>query len=855
MQNPNTPPRIGYVVKMYPRFSETFIVNEILELERRGVRIHIFSLKKPNTGRFHSRVSRVSADVTYLSVPPLAKAIKLQWRLLLTYRSGYLRALRHALSRSKRSALNRFIQAGMLVEQLKPENIAHLHAHFASTATRVTMFAHMICGIPYSFTAHAKDIFIDSLDRSLLKKKITLAEFVVTVSDYNESYLTQLCGDEAGSNIHRVYNGIDLCVFRPDHRIEREDNLVLGVGRLVEKKGFRHLIEACKILRDRGLEFRCEIVGDGPEEPLLRRLIDRRGLRDSVFVLKGERHSELVLRMRKATVFALPCVVASDGNKDGLPTVILESMAVGLPAISTTLTGIPEIIDDGKTGFVVPPRDSEALADALERLLNDPELRRDMAVAGRLKVEEEFEVGRNVDQVLKLFQESLGHRGLSLQLNDLTDSSAKGGNRSSGLRVLYVCGDLGIPLLGSKGSSVHIREFTRALVSKGNQVEVVVAKLGHGEESDPRIPVWDLAPEDMAYRVARTARSLDGAGSVPDEFYSVQMNRPIRSTMKELLKTQMWDAIYERYSLWSFVSAQLAQEWGIPYILEVNSPLPEEQETHRKLTLSVLARAIQKELFKTADAIITVSDPLRLYALERGGAEERVFVLPNGVDPNLFNPESDGSKVRQRLGLAENNFVVGFVGSMRRWHGIEILIEVFQRLSSTDRGWKLLMVGDGPLKSEIEERFRKEGLDRNAFIVGRVPHSSIPGYVASMDVTVAPYPPIEGFYFSPIKLFEYCAMGRPVVASAQGQVTDIIEHDRTGLLYTPGNINELVDCLIRLRNDEGLRVELGRNARQMVLSEYSWESRAAEVTGIIGRAYECRASKLSRILGHSRNSV
>lgn len=842
--------KIGYVLKMYPRFSETFIVNEILELERRGMDIHIFSLKRPKIGRFHTRVTQVRAEATYLTLRGSAPVLRVHRRLLLKFRGRYLRALLSALSRRKRSALTRFLQAGLLVDQLHQTGVAHLHAHFASTATRVAMFAHLISGIPYSFTAHAKDIFLNNLDSRLLKQKISLADFVVTVSHFNKSYLTGLCGEVVKQKVRVVYNGIDLTVFRPNHRAEREESHILGVGRLVEKKGFTYLVEACRILREWGVDFRCEIVGYGPERPLLKSLIERYGLGDAVSLKKAERHSELVQRLRKATVFALPCVVAEDGNKDALPTVLLESMAVGLPVISTDLTGIPEIIDDGKTGLVVPQNDALALADALKKLLSDAQLRARLAVEARKKVERQFEVSRNAGVVYELLLDSLRRRGQPLEPLKPTAAPSFTPEGKPGLRVIYVCADMGIPLLGSKGSSVHVREFVRALRERGNQVEIVVARLGEGDKLGYDIPVWELTPEEMALRVASTTRSMGDRENLPHEFYCLQMNSSLRRKLKGLLKRQKWDVIYERYSLWSFVGAQLAQNWGIPYLLEVNSPLPMEQEVYRGMDLSVLAHAIEKELFTAADGVFAVSEELRRYAIDRGASRQRTFVIPNGVDPRVFDPDIDGGYVREKLNIGKDDFVVGFVGSIKPWHGIDILVDAFRELSLTRLNWRLLIVGDGPLRDWTQKYLKKNCLEDRAVLAGKVPHHLVPTYIASMDVTVAPYPPMDDFYFSPLKIFEYAAMAKPIVASAQGQPSDVIENHETGLLYAPGDRKGLMDCLTLLSRNKELRLELGQRARKMVLERHSWDGKVKRVVEIASMLGERQSPQLYKILGH-----
>ncbi len=400
---------VAYVLKMYPRFSETFILNEILELERRGMEVRIFSLVKPDDGRFHASLAKVKAKVSYLPEYPLVQSARVlpACRNLIRRDAGrFWKTFGYALAHANGMGLKQFLRACVLADTLTAEPVDHLHAHFTSGATSVAMLAHLFTGIPFSFTAHAKDIYLNSIDQRLLRDKILAAQFVVTVSDYNRRHLMELA--DGGRNngrpavnplVRRLYNGIDLNQFDPEAIPQfPKDNppLILSVGRLVEKKGLDDLIRACGLLRDRKKEFTCEIIGKGPQESALRELIEGLGLAASVHLAGPKPQDEIVSFYKRAAVFALPCIVGKDGNRDGLPTVLLEAMAMGLPSVSTRLTGIPEIIDDGVTGLLVSPQDPPALADALARLLENPALCQAMGQAARLKVGRAFNLRENV---------------------------------------------------------------------------------------------------------------------------------------------------------------------------------------------------------------------------------------------------------------------------------------------------------------------------------------------------------------------------------------------------------------------------------------------------------------------------
>jgi len=391
--------KIGYVVKRYPRYSETFIVNEILAHEAAGVELEIFSVLPPEDGHFQDVISRVRAPVTYLP----SKGLKVAefWSVLEQageiFPDGWL-----SLEAARGEDVRYVYQAVVLAREARLRAISHLHAHFATAATTVARLAARFAGLPYTFTAHAKDIFHESVRPADLRRKLADAAVAVTVSDYNIAYLRESYG-AAARHVRRIYNGLDLERF--PYRSPRERPLrIVGVGRLVEKKGFVDLIEACAILADEGRRFTCRIVGAGEQEVELRARIAGLGLEDRVELLGPRPQSELVRLVQGAAVLAAPCVVGADGNRDGLPTVLLEAMALGTPCVSTDVTGIPEVIRDRETGLMVPQRDPAALAGSIGRLLEEPDLRVRLADRARRLVEEKFDVNHNAARLREVFQ-------------------------------------------------------------------------------------------------------------------------------------------------------------------------------------------------------------------------------------------------------------------------------------------------------------------------------------------------------------------------------------------------------------------------------------------------------------------
>lgn len=388
------PTRVGYVVKRYPRYSETFIVNEILAHEAAGLDVTVFALRPPVDTHFQEILARVRAPVHYLLDSGKAADF---WRELESARET-LPGFDDALGAAAGEDATTVYQAVRLAQQALTLGVEHLHAHFATSAASVTRLAARFARLPWSVTAHAKDIFHESVDPAALHRTLVEADAVITVSEFNQRFLRH----EIGVETHRLYNGLDLARF-PFHTSQDRPPHIVAVGRLVEKKGFDVLIDACAQLATSGQTFTCEILGAGDEEAALRAQILRLGLEETVWLSGPRPQAEVIDRVASAAVFAAPCVIGRDGNRDGLPTVLLEAMALGTPCVSTDVTGIPEVIRDEETGLVVSPHDANALAIALGRLLTDMSLRADLARHARALIEAEFDIAHNAARQRGLF--------------------------------------------------------------------------------------------------------------------------------------------------------------------------------------------------------------------------------------------------------------------------------------------------------------------------------------------------------------------------------------------------------------------------------------------------------------------
>ncbi len=428
---------VAYVLKGFPRMSEMFIASEIYRLEQLGVPLRLFVIKPSDETQQHRLVERIRTRPTYLppttslSATPLRRWLKAHLKDFLPGLKGVarrrpaglaraavaafaqaVRARRSFLAWPRKVYLKEFLQAAVIAEQLlRAPEVRHVHAHFCHGATTVAWLAALMAGLPFSFTAHAKDIYCESLNPAgLLWRKMRAARFVVTCTDANREHLLKI---EPRAEVHCVYHGLNaefagLLDGSHGASTERKTLRALGVGRLVQKKGFDVLVEACGILRRREIPFEALIVGEhGEHEPEIRRRIDALGLQDSIRLTGPMEQPRLFEEYLRAGVFCLPCRVLDNGDRDGIPNVLMEAMACGLPVITTAVSGIPEIIKDGFNGQLIPPNDPEALAEALLRLERDPALAHSLSTEARATVRERFDGEHFAAQLAALFREAV----------------------------------------------------------------------------------------------------------------------------------------------------------------------------------------------------------------------------------------------------------------------------------------------------------------------------------------------------------------------------------------------------------------------------------------------------------------
>ena len=395
--------RLGYLYSRYPVISQTFCDAEMLALERIGVDLEIGSIYPPLTSLRHEHISRLRASVHY--APP-QKILRIweenakttgKWPAELVNRHEQKYGRQMKAEQRARNAL-------YFAELFTRSGVEHFHVHFANRAAHTALFLKAISGIPFSVTAHGQDFMKDLGNDDLLREICAAAEFVAAETDYSRDLLRQRCPDSA-SKIHRVYNGIDLEHF-PILLLPRanSETRIVSVGRLVTFKGFEQLIDVCAELDRRGLDFTCEIIGDGPLRENLQEKIDKLSLSSRVTLLGSLSQDGVFEKLQAGDIFALPSITDRQGASDVFPTVIMEAMSAARPVVSTRLAGIPELVVNEETGFLVRPGDTMALVEALEQLIRNPELRLRYGRAGRMRIEQHFRVEQTIRPLVELLQ-------------------------------------------------------------------------------------------------------------------------------------------------------------------------------------------------------------------------------------------------------------------------------------------------------------------------------------------------------------------------------------------------------------------------------------------------------------------
>ncbi len=756
--------RLGYIVSQFPEMHETFILREVLALKAAGVPLHIYSLKTCRDRIVHEDARPLMVETEYIALGRPS-----------VWAAAALEALRHPLRASAGlawtlrthpwppatlvKAVAVWWQSLALVRCLRRDGITHLHAHWATMPTTAAVLASRWLRCPFSFTAHAWDIFVPNPS---LPEKVRLASKVFTCTDYNRRYLAHWCPD-AKNKVVLNYHGVDLTQFRPSSGTG-DVPLFLSVGRLVETKGFETLLEAYALLRARGTIFRAVIVGQGPLRARLAEQIEATGLAGHV-ELRPSMHQEALRRLYgEAFAFVLPSVVARNGDRDGIPNVILEAMAMGLPVIATTVSGIPEAVQDRRTGMLVPPKDPERLAEACELLLQKRRFARVLGDHGRMWVETQFDEREHMQRLTRHMTELL---------------EPAGGARRR-IRVLHVVWSMAvggaervIALLATHADPVRFESLVACLNEPGTLAE---------ELRQAGISVFAMhkrGPLDMR------------------AFW--RLRRLIRTQRVGVVHTHLWGAnVWGRLAAWSC---------GVPVVTTEHNV--DSWKSPRRLALDRL-------LLPITGAFVAVSDAVKVFYALHGIPQARIEVVRNGIEVEQF-PASRRSLLFDELGWPEHAPAFASIGRLAvvKDHAafVDAMAEVLVRCPEA-RG---LIVGEGPLRAQLQARIEARGLVGRVVLTGV--RQDVPEILRGCRALVLPSTR-EGL---PMVVLEAMASGVPVIATAVGGLSEVIEDGRTGWLlpHDAHLVARLAERLTALAGDAALSARVGAAGQAVVRERFS----------------------------------
>ncbi|WP_101776358.1 glycosyltransferase family 4 protein [Pasteurella oralis] len=396
------------------------------------------------------------------------------------------------------------------------------------------------------------------------------------------------------------------------------------------------------------------------------------------------------------------------------------------------------------------------------------------------------------------------------------------------MRVAYICADPGIPVFGTKGASVHVQEVIKGMLQNGLDVTLFAQRLG-GEP-----------PEELKHIPVHVLPALPNSSNKERALAALVANAEVEKILED---TEKFDLIYERYSLWSQAGMHFAKKHGCIGILEVNAPLIEEQKKHRELPLEKEAQIVAESVFANADAMIAVSPGVKHYLETFDKAKGKIHVIANGVDLSRFAQAATENAQRLKQFVEQGEMTIptiGFLGTLKPWHGVSILVQAWSLLRERGYNTRLLIVGDGPQYQALSDEIEKLGLLEYVQFTGAVAPETVPMWLAKMDIAVAPYPTIDKFYFSPLKIYEYMAAGLPIIATRVGHLDSVIENNYNGILVVPDEPSKMANSIAELFVSPSTAQQLGQNARFTAEQYHSWLS---VVERILDIARSCKNEK------------
>ena len=427
--------KVAYIVSRFPKLTETFILYEMVAVEQNEVQIEFYPLLRARDTQVHPEgasiwkklIERISKPQGKLVMHPEAEDFVARAHYAPFFSWDILRAQAHFLRHRPSAyfstlfglirwnwgspnfffgALSIFPKSVYFAHLMQAEKASHVHAHFANHPAAAAYIVHRLTDIPYSFTAHGADL---QTDQHMLAQKVAEASFVVTISNYNKEFIIENCGTRFVEKVLVIHCGVDTQFYQPapPNNLDGPPDrpfAILCIGTMYEVKGHTYLIEACRLLQERGLDFLCHLVGNGPYLESLVDQVAKAGLAERVRFHGQLPRQEIAKLFRRVHVLSVPSIPTQSGRREGIPVVLMEAMSSGVPVVASGISGIPELVEDGHSGLLVPPRDSAVIANALERLYHDVRLRKRLGQAGREKVLSEFDLNKNANTLAQQFK-------------------------------------------------------------------------------------------------------------------------------------------------------------------------------------------------------------------------------------------------------------------------------------------------------------------------------------------------------------------------------------------------------------------------------------------------------------------
>ena len=806
---------VGFLVKTWPKLSETFILEEVLGLERLGRRLHLFALAAPANGLTHAAVGKVKAPVSFLNE---ISATKAHWEILKTALGRYAHTALQALRRPEPGRWRDFNAAVRLAALLRRHGIGHLHAHFISEPAAVAELAAALAGVGHSISAHAKDIYLSTPE--VLRRKLAAARFTVTCTEYNRRHLAGIADD---ARIQRMYHGIDAAAFHPRLRMPPSGApLVLAVGRLREKKGFATLIEACRLVRDAGQEFRCEIVGYGEDQPRLQAQIARAGLDTFVFLTGKLTRDEVIGCYARASVLVVPSQLGADGDRDGIPNVLAEAMAMELPVVSTPISGIPELVDHERNGLLVPPGDAGAVAAAVMRLLRDEDLRERLGRAGRRAVLEAFDNDRNLRLLDGLLAEALRP------------------SKARALEVAYILN--GFPRL----SETFIANEIYLLEKMGLELRLYTVK----RESEPqahavigriRAPLTYLPSASSLSGTTLPAWLLRNIPAFASGHFSLVRRAPVRYL--KVLSSAL--AMCWRYRAGTFklrkvyikeflqaghIAADILARGktghlhghfchgvaNIAWFASRLTGIPFSFTAHAKdiYQAELNPGDLLERKLATARFVATCTEANAQVLKSRCRDANVVHTIYHGLDTDYFSPAASA---------LEPLPLILSVGRFVEKKGFDYLVEACARLRARGLAFRCIIVGEkGSAYAPLRRLLSARGLEGTVELHAPVTQEALRDIYRRARVFALPCQVMDDGDRDgiPNVLAEAMAMGVPVVSTRISGIPELIDDGVHGLLVGSRDAGGLAGALERVLTDAALRAKLSDAGRRRICERF-----------------------------------